>query len=1173
MAEFNLTPPDPTDDASTDYISHRQDVEGRLSPEVLARMQAVATQQAPSAAEEPTEKEKEKPKGVMGDIWQGTKEALPQIAGGAMDAITEAGQALESAGDWLTDHWDWLKEVDEQVGQFNVDLPDVAAPESTTGTLIRGTSQFLTGFLPALKATKVLGIGGTIAKGMVAGAAADATVFDPMDDNVSNLIQQFPVLQNPVTEYLAAAPEDSEATGRFKKVLEGLGLGVASEGLAIGFGAFKKLKGVAKGADDVAGAAKASEVKPKRPHEMSRDEYDMMAQEKIKADPNAATELPQYDDMMAQALKDGKVTRAADGLFDAVGAEPRIDDRLLAKDITSKPEFVVKVDPERIPEVIRKLRGGEFIDPTEVADFNWSRIESEEDMQQVITVLSDTYADAMTKAKGGPVRKHKVVEQIAEQTGSSVKAINHMYGATQHMDSDFLAARDLLASSAKAVAKQVELVNQIGGDTSANLLLLRRGVTVHAALQAQVKGIQTNVARTLSAMKIKATGMLDQDALDAALNAVGGRDTMKRFAKKFSSLADDPVKANKLVRDAQHATTVDAVLYYWINSILSGPATQMVNIVSNTCTMAAEVLETGFAGMKTAITGKGEVTLGEATAKGHGMMLGFLDAIKVSSEALKATSGSLLRGDFKGAKAVLKATEGDFGNMWRAGATGKPITDAVSRFEVSGRGISGEAFGWTGTAGKAADLMGSIIGLPGRALITSDEIFKTMAMRGELHALAARKMAASGLNRLKGPLGKAKRRQFLEDFMQNTPNEAVSEALEKGRYLTFQNELGDIGRKGQKFLNSSPYFQFVVPFVRTPVNIIKYVGHRTPLVNRLCGQMKADLAAGGARAELAKAKVAMGTMLYAGGTMLAANGMITGAGTRDSVNADRWIKRQEASVKVGDKWYSFSRLDPFGAFLGIAADTVNLMPYLSEGDYKEFTMGIPTMMIRNVVSKTYVRGLADFIHVITDEDGRYGERWMQKFTSSFIPNFLAQINRSQWDQEMKEINDFSASFYARIPEWSKKVPPKRNTITGEAMQYGQGFLGGVLPFYSAEETDDPVMHALRDTGMSVGQPPKAIDSVDLTPEQYDKYQLFITQKVKLKGKNLHDTLAEIVGDKRFEEMPMGDDDHYEGKQNVLHKVITLFREQGKKAFVRSDPELREAILKKKKEFYHEMLIK
>ena len=59
-----------------------------------------------------------------------------------------------------------------------------------------------------------------------AGAVTDIVHFEAEDPTLSNLIQHYPHLQNPITEFLQTNPDDPEALNRFKRAVEGAGLGM-----------------------------------------------------------------------------------------------------------------------------------------------------------------------------------------------------------------------------------------------------------------------------------------------------------------------------------------------------------------------------------------------------------------------------------------------------------------------------------------------------------------------------------------------------------------------------------------------------------------------------------------------------------------------------------------------------------------------------------------------------------------------------------------------------------------------------------------------------------------------------------------------------------------------------------------------------------------------------------
>jgi len=136
-------------------------------------------------------------------------------------------------------------------GKFGVkdaiQLPKVDAPDTVSGGLIRGVSQFATGWLTggrllkgataisstgtAIKITKAT-LNNPIKTSLAKGAVADTLAFDEEVGRFADIVNEFaPSLSNPLTDYLSSDPEDTFWEGRFKNALEGLVLGGAVESI------------------------------------------------------------------------------------------------------------------------------------------------------------------------------------------------------------------------------------------------------------------------------------------------------------------------------------------------------------------------------------------------------------------------------------------------------------------------------------------------------------------------------------------------------------------------------------------------------------------------------------------------------------------------------------------------------------------------------------------------------------------------------------------------------------------------------------------------------------------------------------------------------------------------------------------------------------------------------
>src|SRR3546814_375915 len=140
-----------------------------------------------------------------------------------------------------------------------------------------------------------------------------------------------------------------------------------------------------------------------------------------------------------------------------------------------------------------------------------------------------------------------------------------------------------------------------------------------------------------------------------------------------------------------------------------------------------------------------------------------------------------------------------------------------------------------------------------------------MARRMELSGLAVRQAAKEGR---KGQEAKDR----VAELVANPPDDVMEKVLDYGRYLTFQRPLGD-GLAGtlSRYSQNHPLIKAVLPFIRTPTNLIKFTAERSPLAP-MVKEWRKDFMAGGARRDLAIAKVMVGSGVGAVFAELAAKG-------------------------------------------------------------------------------------------------------------------------------------------------------------------------------------------------------------------------------------------------------------------------------------------------------------
>ena len=437
--------------------------------------------------------------------------------------------------------------------------------------------------------------------------------------------------------------------------------------------------------------------------------------------------------------------------------------------------------------------------------------------------------------------------------------------------------------------------------------------------------------------------------------------------------------------------------------------------------------------------------------------------------------------------------------------------------------------------------------------MAGDDFFKAIAFRAELRALAKRQ-AFREINEmsLTGKAAAQKAREIEKNILDNPPESIKEAAQEFAAYTTFTRDLGETGQKVQA-LASTPIGRIVMPFVRTPTNIFKFAGERTPLA-LASRAVREEIAAGGERRALALAKIGLGSMTMAYMSTLAANGLITGGGPKDKTL--RQIKMQTGwkpySFKIGNEYISYARIEPLGSLFGLAADAADIMGQLSEADAAKLASALTVAISRNVAQKTFVKGLAGTLNAVTSQEVKQVNSFLEKELPTILPysSALGQTAKNV-DPVMREVNSIMDAFKAKIPGYSSDLPPHRN-IWGEPVLLEGGFGHDLLsPFYSSTVKDDKVAAELDRLQAPITLPSKQIDRVPLTPKQYDRYQILAAHPHGMPS--LREKLEEVIASDIYKH---GTDDPADGGKITLLKMwVNNYRDLAKFQLRQEDADL------------------
>jgi hypothetical protein len=619
--------------------------------------------------------------------------------------------------------------------------------------------------------------------------------------------------------------------------------------------------------------------------------------------------------------------------------------------------------------------------------------------------------------------------------------------------------------------------NASAAEVASFLQMTHRVSMIHS----EFLGQRAEVGRALNAMKTISDASKNIKELDLLLRKEGGTANIMEIAK-LAAETENPAQAAAVVKAAIAPTALDKVIEVFKAFTLSGLTTHMANILGNVSGMFVQPIDRAVAaGVGKALGTPDRVRLAEVPAEVNGMVHGTLDGLRLA--------GEIIRGR-------------------------QPIGDKVDL-----------------TSGAIGGRTGEVVRVPFKLLTAEDALFRTMAERGEAYALATRQAFKERLTP-----GTREYDNRIVELVANPP-EAMAEAIaEQGHRAVFTTKLGTRGTHLQLLVRGS-LFEFVLPYLRTPINLFKWAVEHTP-AGFMMKEVRDAFAAGGVQRDMAVARMivggVIGTIVFAG----VKDGVVTGSGLTEpeKMRAKRAAGWQPYSFKIGDKYYSYQRLDPVARLIATAADVGELWETADTGQRPEIAATVMASIGNATISQTYLSGLANAVNAITDPT-RYGKRWIDQYAASMVPGLIGQMAVAK-DPYVREINTVLDAVQSRIPIWRESLLPKRNPLTGEAVKAPES-LFPFAPIRVSQESHDKVLTEAARLGIPLGNAPKAI-GVGKNTGKIGKIELSDEQRnafTEEQGKLAYHYLKPLV------DSPWWDALRDVEKTMVYHKVLKKVRVQ------------------------------
>ena len=528
---------------------------------------------------------------------------------------------------------------------------------------------------------------------------------------------------------------------------------------------------------------------------------------------------------------------------------------------------------------------------------------------------------------------------------------------------------------------------------------------------------------------------------------------------------------------------------YVINGYLTAPT----NISTNTMSGAGQVLFSPLLREMEAIVGKVTANKADQRKMGEGLVMlkGILQGFSEGMDFAKA-------GWVTGKPLDLKIDAASFG------MTAKEFRDAQVKYGFDD--IRAEALKevlYDQSTKAIPGTIGKVLRAGSKAGVAIDEFWKATLRRMEFNAKAYRDAdllaAKFGVSKEEAYAKAVEQRMSPDNWNERMREtfgvKGTTEIADFAKEKVFQENLGGLARTVQELRAKNPLVgALIIPFVKTPYNILKEgaaympgIGALArkeiidPLIGKGTGKFDWALAQPVHRERLlAKQMFGLAATLYV--NALVEQGAVTGSSPKGDL--------PKFSVKVGDSWYSYARIEPIATMFGLVADmhqTYNEYKKDPKWDKKtadqiagHFAEATAQSLADNILNKSFVEGIAKVAAAALNPE-RYGNAFVESYSTTAIPAGVAAVARG-FDPYERQVVGFLDKLKGRIPGLRETLPVRYDNMGQPIKTSISEVLAGVKVFTPTE-----LQKRLNEVDVDIKGIGKKVGRVELTAEQLSRY--------------------------------------------------------------------------------------
>ena len=717
---------------------------------------------------------------------------------------------------------------------------------------------------------------------------------------------------------------------------------------------------------------------------------------------------------------------------------------------------------------------------------------------------------------------------------------------------------------------------------------------------------------------LKAKDIRNRKDFVAFVNQNIGSQDMLTYAKRVNlaaskgNLEQELYNINSYVKQSGYRKMLNGSLQVFSGNILSGPPTFVINAATPVFAGMLKRLETAVGA---ALAGDKELLKASVTLSSNFETIA--SALRMSVASFKANEDALFRG-------------------------GQIFDDAIAQPGKQGQALAATTLGLKDDSliGSVANTLNFLSNLPNRLNGSVDTLNKTI----QTYSYLRQHFTYEGINRgikegadlSKYVEGKVRRmfmddgslfseerlaksfaidaqkrgldannaeefsREYAEFLRKNTPRDSAemqklaSKAEAFARDTTFTAEAGEITRLVNVAREKVPEIRFLLPFVNTPMNVLKFGLARTPFgavkdlaplvfsktsKTRQAYEAMGPLEKAAYRGRLTTAVGLSGAITY---FLMNNRDFITGGGPRNfqekkALEATGWrpysfkFKGEDGTVT----YVSYQRTDPFATMLGIFADTAETLTLMPENDSSatEVLAASAYNIVEGLTDRSFLKGLNNLINIAQDPETYIPKTGRDIVSGLAVPMFVDKIKNTESERMIRETKSLSDAILRKLPIAEERVAPKR-TFLGEPVyvQNPVGLLGVANPIFVTSKKNDIVDKEISELLHGFSMPSENFINHsstnmrefqnDTNQDAYDRF-LELSSSVTINGKTMRQALQGLMKSRGYKQakeahLLAGESDVMKDPRvGAINRIMRAYRRKAKQQVGQEYPELKQ----------------